>query len=279
MSEDGIQIGVLSFHTTKSPQENIATVDAYIKMAKERGAEWVFLPELWTHRAMDQQEFEDSSNFVSNNMHTMVAEIAKKYQVTVFAGTWTEASDRPTKFYNTQYVIDSKGENISKYRKVHLFSIQDEGREGYSETKRYVPGTAAVTFSHQDWDIGLSTCFDLRFSSFYEKLCKAGPLDIITVPSGFLERTGKYHWETLLKARAIEHQCYVIASNKVGKHEDPRIDRFYGHSMVIDPWGEILLNSFEETGVFLTTISKKKLNDIRKRLPMREVKSLKQQVY
>lgn len=279
MSENDIQIGVLSFHTTKSPQENVATVENYIKLAKERGAEWVFLPELWTHRAIDQDEFLTSSKFVSDNMHQLMSEIARKYQVTLFAGTWTELSDRASKFYNTQYVIDPTGQSISKYRKVHLFSIQDEGREGYSETKRYTPGCEAVTFNHQNWNIGLSTCFDLRFSSFYEKLCKAGPMDLITVPSGFLERTGKYHWETLLKARAIEHQCYIVASNKVGKHEDPRIDRFYGHSMVIDPWGEILLNSFEETGVFLTTISKKKLNDIRKRLPMREVKAWKKEVY
>lgn len=276
---DVVQAAVVSFHTTKNPKENLAVVETYIKLAKSRGAEWVFLPELWTHRSVDQNEFLASSKYVSDTMLASVCELAKTYSISIFAGTWTETSNHPTKFYNTQYVIDSQGTCIAKYQKVHLFSILPNDQNGYSETKRYVPGDKVTTFSHQDWNIGLSTCFDLRFPSFYEKLCECKPLDVITVPSGFLERTGKYHWEPLLKARAIENQCYIIASNKIGKHEDPRIDKFYGHSMIIDPWGEIVLNSLEETGVFFATISKSKLEEVRRQLPLREVKSCKTQIY
>ncbi|MCC7459721.1 MAG: hypothetical protein IT286_00330 [Proteobacteria bacterium] len=276
---DKLNIAILCFKTTSKPEDNLATVENYLKTAVERGAEWVFLPELWTHRAIDEAVFQMVSKQVSDTMQDIVANLAKKYQVSIFAGTWTEKADHPTKYYNTQFVFDSQGHVISKYRKVHLFSIQDKNKQGYAETKRYIPGKIVEPVSHQNWSVGLSTCFDLRFSNFYEKLCKTARIDILTVPSGFLERTGRLHWEPLLKARAIEHQCFVVAPNQVGAHENPIIGKFYGHSMVISPWGEILLDSGEEAGVFLATLDKQKIADVRATIPMREIKSCKSDVY
>jgi predicted amidohydrolase len=276
---DVVNIAIICFKTTPKPEDNLATVENYIKSAKDRGAEWVFLPELWTHRAIEESVFQTVSKHVSETMQNSISALAKKYNVTMFAGTWTEKSEHPSKYYNTQYVIDPNGGCISKYRKVHLFAIQNENKEGYAETKRYVPGKIAEPFSYHDWNVGLSTCFDLRFSSFYEKLCANGMVDIITIPSGFLERTGKLHWEALLKARAIEHQCFVVAPNQVGPHENPVIGKFYGHSMVISPWGEIILDSGEETGVFLATLDKKKITEVRNTIPMREIKTCKKEIY
>lgn len=260
-------------------EDNLATVEKYIASAKERGAQWIFLPELWTHRALDEDTFQKVSKHVSETMLERISNLAKKYDVTMFAGTWTEKSEHPTKFYNTQYVIDPTGKCVTKYRKVHLFAIQNENKQGYAETKRYLPGKIVEPIKYDDWCIGLSTCFDLRFSSFYEKLSQSGHVDILTVPSGFLERTGKLHWEPLLKARAIEHQCFVVAPNQVGSHENPIIGKFFGHSMVISPWGEIILDSGEETGVFLATLDKKKIKDVQSTIPMHEIKSCKKEIY
>lgn len=274
-----VQIAILCFKTTKDPEENLTTVESYLKIAVERGAQWIFLPELWTHRAIQEEQFQKVSKWVSENMLSCMEQLAKKYAVSIFAGTWTEKSDHPFKYYNTQYVIDAGGTCISKYRKVHLFSIQNQNKEGYSETKRYVPGKITPAFEYKNWKIGLSTCFDLRFSSFYEKLCECSSVDLLTVPSGFLERTGKLHWEALLKARAIEHQCFVIAPNQVGPHENPVIGKFYGHSMVINPWGEIILDSAEETGVFIATLDRAKITEVRNTIPMAEIKSCKKAIY
>lgn len=274
-----VQVAILCFQTTQNPDDNIATVESYLKIAASRGAQWVFLPELWTHRAIEEDQFQKVSKVVSETMLDRMCELAKKYQIQLFAGTWTEKSDHPTKFYNTQYVIDSNGQCVTKYRKVHLFSIQNKDKPGYSETKRYIPGKVTPPFKFLDWNIGLSTCFDLRFSSFYEKLCQCHTVDILTVPSGFLERTGRLHWEPLLKARAIEHQCYVIAANQVGKHENPAIGKFYGHSMVINPWGEIVLDSGEDTGVFMVTIDKTRIQEVRDTIPMAEIKNCKKESY
>jgi predicted amidohydrolase len=276
---DTVHIAVLSFQTTKNIHDNVKTVDDHIALAKKQGAQWVFLPELWTHRSLDDKEFISTSREVSDSLPTVMSEMAKKYSITLFAGTWPEISDHPGKFFNTQYVFDEAGKCIAKYRKIHLFAIQDDEKQGYAETKRYVAGNTVTTLTYNDWDIGLSTCFDLRFSGLYDELSSKKPLDIITVPSGFLERTGKYHWHALLRARAIEHQCYVIASNKIGTHEDPRIDKFYGHSLVIDPWGTVISDSGQDTGVFMTQIEKKKIQEVRAKIPMREVKSCKKSVY
>lgn len=274
-----VQIAILCFKTTPKPEDNLATVELYLKSAVERGAQWVFLPELWTHRAVDEATFQTFSKHVSETMEKNISALAKKYNVSIFAGSWTEKSDHATKYYNTQYVFDNSGKLISKYRKVHLFSIQDKNNQGYSETKRYVPGKMVEPIQHNDWSVGLSTCFDLRFSSFYEKLCRTARIDVLAVPSGFLERTGKLHWEPLLKARAIEHQCFVVAPNQVGPHENPVIGKFFGHSMVISPWGEVILDSNEDTGVFLATLDKQKIADVRATIPMREIKDCKKEVY
>lgn len=276
---DITQIAIICFKTSPDPELNFVTVEKYIKLGKERGAQWIFLPELWTHRAIVESAFLQISTQVSETMFDRMSGLAKKYQVTIFAGTWTEKSQHPHKFYNTQYVIGADGKCLAKYRKVHLFAIQNENQQGYAETKRYVPGSVVEPFIFEDWSVGLSTCFDLRFSSFYEKLCKSARIDILTVPSGFLERTGRLHWEALLKARAIEHQCFVVAPNQVGAHENPIIGKFFGHSMVISPWGEVILDSGEETGVFLTTLDKKKIVQVRNTIPMREIKSCKKEIY
>ena len=276
---DVVQIGIVCFKTNPDPKDNLALLDKYLTTAKERGAQWVFLPELWTHRVTDEQKFQEVSRYVSDTMESNIATLAQKHQLTIFAGTWTEKSEHSTKFYNTQYVIDEAGKNIAKYRKVHLFAIQDQNKQGYAETKRYVPGNLVEPFLFQGWSVGLSTCFDLRFSSFYEKLSRTARIDILTVPSGFLHRTGKSHWEPLLKARAIEHQCFVVACNQVGTHENPIIGKFHGHSMVISPWGEVILDSSEETGVFLATLDRKKISEVRDMIPMREIKDCKKEIY
>ncbi|MCB0272432.1 MAG: hypothetical protein KDD46_05405 [Bdellovibrionales bacterium] len=274
-----VTVAFLNFVTDKSVQNNIDQVLTLMEQAKEKGAKWVFLPELWTHQSASLDEFRTLSKQADQIVLTQVQKACQMHQLVCFAGSWTETSTHPDKFYNTQYVIDEKGEVISKYRKVHLFKMDDGSPDPYRETKKFVPGESAVTCQVDSWKVSLSTCFDIRFPEYYIACAKEGPVDVITVPSAFIQRTGRDHWEVLLRARAIENQAYVIASNRLGAHEDPRIKAYFGHSMVIDPWGTVLLDTKDELGVFTATIDLQRISEVRTLLPLMKVKQYKKDIY
>lgn len=272
-------IAFLNFISGKDVQQNINQVSVLMAQAKQQGADWVFLPEMWTHQTACMDEFREKSKEASDTVLNQICSIAKVHQIQCFAGSWTEEDPDKDKFYNTQYVINPDGEVVGKYRKVHLFKMDDGSDDPYRETKKFIPGEKPTTLDVDSWHTCLSTCFDIRFPEFYFSMSKEQPLDVITLPSAFLQSTGRDHWEVLLKARAIENQSYVIASNRIGKHEDPRIEAYFGHSMVVDPWGKVILDTQDELGVFTATINRTRLDEVRKLLPLHKVKSYKKDTY
>src|SRR5690606_30076189 len=135
------------------------------------------------------------------------------------------------KVFNTAYVFDRQGREIAKYRKTHLFNLAAQGDAiSYCEADGFIPGDELCTFTVDGWRVGMSVCYDLRFPEFFQQLAKAGPCDLLAVPSAFTKATGEAHWELLLRARAVEWQAYVYAANQVGEHSPGR--RSFGHSLI-----------------------------------------------
>ncbi|MDQ2735090.1 MAG: carbon-nitrogen hydrolase family protein, partial [Pseudomonadota bacterium] len=159
-----------------------------------------------------------------------------------------------------------EGECVVRYDKIHLFRY-DNGREKYDEGRTLKAGATPVAFAAGEWRVGLSVCYDLRFPELYRALMKP-PCDLICVPSAFTYPTGAAHWEVLLRARAIENQCYVVAAAQGGRHENGR--RTFGHSLVIDPWGDVVALLPEGEGVVSAELKRERIADVRTQLPALE---------
>ena len=170
----------------------------------------------------------------------------------------------PERAVNRSFLIAPTGDILASYDKIHMFDIELDGGESYRESANYQPGETAV-ISDLPWGrLGLTICYDVRFPALYRALAEAGAA-FISVPSAFTVRTGQAHWHTLLRARAIENGCFVFAAAQAGKHESGR--ETYGHSLIVDPWGEILAEAGTETGVILAKIDPAKVSTVRKTIP------------
>ena len=168
---------------------------------------------------------------------------------------------------NANLVYSPRGELAARYDKMHLFAY-DNGRERYDESRTLQAGRTPVAFDADGLRVGLSVCYDLRFPELYRVLARP-PCDLISVPSAFTYTTGAAHWEVLLRARAIENQCYVVAAAQGGTHENGR--RTFGHSLVIDPWGEVVACRSEEgEGVVIAEVSAERIAGVRRQLPALE---------
>jgi len=188
---------------------------------------------------------------------------AQAHGLWLIGGTLPMRAATPDRAYNACCVHAPDGSLAARYDKMHLFRF-DNGRESYDEARVLDAGSAPVALQAGALRIGLSVCYDLRFPELYRQLCTL-PCDLLSVPSAFTYTTGRAHWELLLRARAVENQCYVIAPAQGGTHENGR--RTWGHSMVVDPWGEVLAVLPEGEGVVLAEIDMKRLASVRQQLP------------
>lgn len=187
--------------------------------------------------------------------------IAKELGIWLLGGTVSLKSSVEGKVLNTMMVYNPQGENVARYDKIHLFNFV-KGNESYDESRAITPGDKVVTFDAPFGRVGLSVCYDLRFPELYRAM---GPCALIVMPAAFVYTTGKAHWEILLRARAIENQCYLLALGQGGRHPTGR--KTYGYSMLINPWGEIVDVLPEGEGIVMGEIDQALLTDIRERLP------------
>jgi len=185
--------------------------------------------------------------------------ISRKFKIWLVAGTAPISCDSETKIRSACLVYDDKGSRVARYDKTHLFRFE-RGEERYDEARTLEPGSGGVALSSPFGRLALSVCYDVRFPELYRAL---GNFDIMFVPSAFTVPTGAAHWETLLRARAIENQAYVVAPAQGGLHAGGR--RTYGHTMIVDPWGEVLGVRPEGEGVLLAEIDLDRLQEIRRR--------------
>jgi predicted amidohydrolase len=183
----------------------------------------------------------------------------------VLAGSFHEQGPDPEHSYNTALVFDRAGELAGYYRKIHLYDVEIPGRVSYQESRTVAAGTELVAVRIEEITLGLSICYDLRFPELYRRLATDHGADVLVVPAAFMLHTGKDHWEVLLRARAIENQCYVLAAAQIGDHEPNRT--CYGRSMVIDPWGTVVAQAPDETTVVVADLDLARLARIRAELP------------
>jgi predicted amidohydrolase len=257
-----IQIAAVQMVSGVDVKNNLHQASLLISQAADSGAKLVSLPEYFCFMGTaDHQKLDIKEQPGTGLIQDFLAEQAAKHRIWLAGGTMPLACPDPRRVFNTTFVYDPDGKSISRYDKIHLFNFKRD-TESYDESIAIQPGESAQTVDLPWGKVGLSICYDLRFPELYRAM---GPVDLILVPSAFTYTTGKAHWELLLRARAIENQCYVLAAAQGGVHENGR--RTWGHSMLIDPWGDIIDVLPEGPGVVRGTIEPERLTQVRTSLP------------
>jgi len=257
-----IQVAAVQMVSTPDVAENLAQASALIAQAAQAGACLVSLPEyfcLMGRRDRDKLAIAEADG--SGPIQDFLAAQARQYGIWLAGGTLPLVAADPDRVCNTQAVYAPDGQRVARYDKIHLFNFQ-RGVESYDESLTIQAGRVPCTVTTAAGPTGLSVCYDLRFPELYRAL---GPVNLILAPAAFTYTTGQAHWEILLRARAIENQCYLLAAAQGGRHANGR--RTWGHSMLVDPWGEVLAVLPEGPGVIGATIDPKRLHDVRKTLP------------
>jgi predicted amidohydrolase len=196
------------------------------------------------------------------------SQLAAELKVHLLLGSFNERGRSRSHCRNSSVLFGPDGSQMAVYRKIHLFDVDLSEKVRFQESRFVQPGRGVCVAETSLGRIGLSICFDLRFPDLYQRLAGLGA-QILTVPSAFTLTTGKDHWEPLLRARAIECQCYVLAPAQQGRHDDEGIRESYGHSMIVDPWGHVLARAAEGPGIAMAEIDLKRVEQIRRALPVR----------
>ena len=241
---------------------NLESAGRLIAEAAAAGARLVGLPEnfyLIGREDGDKVKVKEADG--DGPIQDFLSRTAKKHGLWIVGGTAPIASDNPSLIRSACLVYDADGLRVARYDKMHMFRFE-QGEERYDETRALEPGTQAVAVPSPFGRIALSICYDMRFPELYRSL---GAFDVVFVPSAFTVPTGRAHWETLLRARAIENQAYLVAPAQGGTHATGR--RTYGHSMIVDPWGEVLASRAEGEGVVLAEMDSARIKEVRASLP------------
>ncbi|OJF12708.1 carbon-nitrogen hydrolase family protein [Couchioplanes caeruleus] len=201
---------------------------------------------------------------VDGEFSAFFAEAARELGIWVHAGSFHEAGPDPERTFNTSLIFNPAGELVETYRKIHLYDVEIPGRVSYQESRSVAPGERAVVTEIAGVPTGLSICYDLRFPELYRRLAIDGA-KMLVVPAAFMMHTGRDHWEVLLRARAIENQCYVVAAGQIGDHEPGRT--CFGRSMIIDPWGTVVAQAPDGVGIVCADIDLSRLENLRTELP------------
>lgn len=267
-------------------EKNLASAGRLIAAAVAAGAELVLLPEVFAVlEGGPMRQFGEIEGDLAAPIQNFLSGQASSHGIFVVGGTiplitrpGKSRADRDFLLEDGRVrpaclVFDKSGKQISRYDKIHLFDVLVNDRQSqYSESRSYEPGNEIVTLPTSIGHLGLSVCYDMRFPELYRELFQRGA-EIVTVPAAFTRVTGEAHWETLLRARAIENQCYIIAAGQGGQHSATR--ETWGHSMIIDPWGVILDQVATGEGFAIAEIDLAKLAGIRQRMPISQQRKLK----
>lgn len=266
MSESTLRVAAVQMVSRATIAPNLQDAAALIASAAREGAQLVALPEYFCLMGMeDSDKLAVREEDGHGPLQEFLATQAASHRIWLAGGTIPLTSPAADRVLNTVLVFDPEGRRVARYDKIHLFSFQ-RGGESYDEARTIWPGRAPCTFKWARGDlslsVGLSVCYDLRFPELYRAMDTP---DLILVPSAFTATTGRAHWETLLRARAVENLCYVLAPAQGGRHENGR--RTFGHSMLIDPWGTVLAQREEGAGVVIGEIDPSRLVECRQSLP------------
>jgi len=259
------RIALFQSNTGIDPEANARALVEAIGQASAGGAEMLFTPEM--SGLLDRDSARAARNLRREENDAVLAaalEAAKANQIWLSIGSLAVLGE-DGKVANRSYVIDREGVVRARYDKIHLFDVDLPTGESWRESNVYSPGKGVVLVNGTPvGKLGLTICYDLRFPMLFARIAEANA-DVISVPAAFTVPTGRAHWHVLLRARAIEAGLFVVAAAQVGHHEDGR--NTFGHSLVVDPWGEILLDMGDEPGVGFADIDLKRISDVRSRIP------------
>jgi deaminated glutathione amidase len=261
-----MRIALFQARTGIDPGANAAELVARVREAAAGGAAILFTPEMSGLLDRDRGRAMTHLHLQSDDpVLAAVRGAAREAGIWVHLGSLALLAETGEKLLNRGFVIDAAGEIRATYDKIHLFDVDLPTGESWRESAAYERGGRAVVVETPAGELGLSICYDLRFSGLYQALSNEGAT-ILSVPAAFTVPTGEAHWHVLLRARAIEAGAFVVAAAQVGQHEDGRVT--YGHSLVVDPWGKVLLDmGGEGPGLGFAELDQKMLDEVRKRLP------------
>ena len=260
---DRVRVACVQLNAVNEKDDNIERAERLVAQAAATGADLVMLPEKWTGIGPPDVIGAVAESLDDGAATLAMRDWAKRHGITLHGGSIVERREGREKLSNTSVVIDPAGEIVAVYRKIHLFDVQVGGHV-YRESETEEPGDQLVRTEVEGWKLGLTICYDLRFPELYRLLALEG-CEALAVPAAFTLYTGKDHWEPLLRARAIENQCFVLAANQWGSYRDGKAA--YGRSMIVDPWGVVVAQAPDGDGVISAELDRERIADVRRRIP------------
>jgi predicted amidohydrolase len=259
-------VAVVQVNAADDLEKNLAAVTLAVETAASKGADLVVLPENFAYfgDAAGRRRVAEPDGDLSAPVQGTVSGLARRLGVAIVAGGHPEKSPDPWRPYNTAQVFAANGEPVGRYRKRHLFDVDLPDGSRYEESASTLPGDGLVVVDLDGCRCGLSICYDLRFPEQYRALVTMGA-EVLLVPAAFTRTTGTAHFSVLLRARAIENLCWVVAPNQCGEHPGGRTT--YGHSCVIDPWGTVAVEAGDRPDTLHATLDLDRVSEVRANLP------------
>lgn len=265
-----MKAALVQLNVTDTPARNLSGTVDMVNDAASGGAQFILTPEVTncvsTNRAHQRDVLADEDHDITLEA---LRDVARNKSVWLLIGSLgLKTEDADGRFANRSFLIGADGSIVARYDKIHMFDVDIDATESYRESQGYRPGEEAVVAEAPFGKIGMSICYDMRFPKLYQSLADSGA-EIITVPAAFSPVTGAAHWQTLLRARAIETGCFVLAPAQTGEHasEKHKTRKTYGHSLVVAPWGEVILDAGEEPGVYPFEMDMSRVAEARRRVP------------
>ena len=267
-----MKVSLVQMNSINDKAANIAAARALIEKAvAEEAPDWVLLPEQFDWAGGVRGDKHANAEVLPGGpAYAMAQDLARKHKIFIHAGSIMERIDGDERIHNTSVVFNRQGEEIARYRKIHLFDVTTPDGASYRESATVKAGDAVVTYDCEGVTIGCSICYDLRFPDLFRALAEKGA-QVIALPAAFTLQTGKDHWEVLLRARAIETQTYLCASAQTGSFTVGNEQRAtYGHSLVADPWGHVVAKASDGIGLVSTRIDPAVVAKVRRMIPVAE---------
>ena len=259
MTTNEVKVAAVQLSSGSDVALNVDSATDLVLKAADGGAQYIQLPEYFNYLGPEER-YDAVAESIPGKTTSHFAEIARSRGVAIHIGSMLEQSQIPGRCFNTSVVIDQYGSIAAKYRKTHLFDVDVQGEVVYRKSDAISPGDELIVADVSGFCLGMSICFDLRFPELYRRLATNGA-EVIAIPAAFAASTGRAHWSVLVRARAIENHAFVIAAAQVGTTAEG--SAFFGHSMIVDPWGDVLAESLEEgEDVVVATID---LNEVLRR--------------
>lgn len=269
-----MKVALIQMNSDNDKAANLVQARELMEQAiREDRPDWLLLPEVWDFMGgSTAQKKAAAEELPGGPAWTLCRDIAREHKVFVHAGSILEKVSGEERLHNTTVAFNRSGDEVARYRKIHLFDITTPDGQDYKESANFAPGDAVVTYDCDGVTIGCSICYDLRFPELFQALARKGA-QMIALPAAFTLQTGKDHWEVLLRARAIETETYVCAAAQTGSHNAGNERRAcYGHSLVIDPWGHVVAKASDGVGTAASRIDPKRVATVRQQIPVAQHK-------